>query len=163
MKLAHYFTSLRHLMQITADSFRDILNFSALLFIIMVMFALIGKQLFAYKAIIDENGELVLDEQEILDYIAEGKIVRYPRTNFNTFWEALVAVYIVIIGEDWCGEMYTWSRVYDNYSYMRRISLAYFMIMIIFGNLVMMALFTGLLLSNFDKSIHNMFEKEKDS
>ena len=65
------------------------------------MFALLGSELFAYKAIVDENGEIIYGSKRIQEYIASGKELRYPRINFNSFVESMTTVFILVNGEDW--------------------------------------------------------------
>ena len=111
-KLGHYFKSMRRMLATTWRSVKDIVSFSALLFLYSFVFALIGKELFAYKAILHEDDDsLVYTEERIMEYLSdESRIVRYPRENFNSFAEALTTIFIVIMGEDWNFVMYTWLR-----------------------------------------------------
>ena len=55
LKLARYFQGLRSMLQKTAMSLVDIGPFAFLLFLFIYLFALIGRELFAYKAMLDED------------------------------------------------------------------------------------------------------------
>ena len=112
MKLGHYFKSIRRLLGAAYNSLSDITNFLTLLFLFATIFALIGIELFAYRAILHEDDDsLVYGQQNIADYIFDKtRIVRFPRSNFNTFGMALTSIIIVILGEDWNFVMYEWVR-----------------------------------------------------
>ena len=73
----------------------------------------------------------------------------YPRENFNTFWDAFIAVFILINGEDWNSLMNMLVRFYEKNEYGNNwIPILYCTFSIIFGNLTLLALFTGMLLLN---------------
>ena len=55
----------------TLKSLYEIGPFAALLFLFIYLFALIGRELFAYIIIIDENGDFVYGD-EIETYLASG-------------------------------------------------------------------------------------------
>ena len=84
----------------TIISLYEIGPFAALLFLFIYLFALIGRELFAYIIIIDESGDYIYGD-EIAPYLASGKDVVYPRINFNKLWNSLVSVFILVNGEDW--------------------------------------------------------------
>lgn len=69
---------------------------------------------------------------------------------------ALTTIFIVIMGEDWNWSMYQWTRAYSykddpntanttNYW----ISVMYFLLLMIMGNIILFSLFTAILLQNF--------------
>ncbi len=66
------------------------MTFFILLVIIVFVYALLGNEIFAYRVFVDSNNAIVPAN--------EGTP---PRTNFNDFLQALVAIFIVLIGEDW--------------------------------------------------------------
>ena len=110
-KLCHYFKTMRRMINTTWRSLGDIMRFSILLLLFVFVEALMGKELFAYRAILHEdNDDLIYGEDNIVAYKSEGRYVRYPRENFNTFMQAFTSVFIVIMGEDWNFVMYTWFR-----------------------------------------------------
>ena len=130
-------------------SFKDISKVLILIFLFSFIFALLGKQLFAYKAILhEEDDRLVYDLDEIHDYIASGRHVRYPRANFNTFSEALMSVFIVLLGEDWDYVMYTWIRTirFEDNIVLRLLFSLFFIFLVALGQFVIMSLFTAVLL-----------------
>ena len=85
----------------TTKSLSKIGPFASLLFLFTFLFSLLGMELFAYRAILDEDGELIYGTETLIEYKKSGKVVRYPRLNFNSITEAIVTVFILVNGEDW--------------------------------------------------------------
>ena len=104
----------------------------------MLIFSLVGSEMYGYK---------VMYNNDDLEYVvppgtADGV---FPRENFNTLYEGLTTIFIVFIGEDWNSVMYSHYRA-TNY-----ITVVYFMFLFVFGNLILLNLFLGILLNNFDQ------------
>ena len=128
----------------------DIGPFAFLLFLFIYLFALIGRELFAFKALVDEDEEFIYGEELLIDYHQSNKLVRYPRINFNSFWNSMTAVFILINGEDWIWIAQDWIRAYgasnrEHESY----ATIFFVILMLIGHLTLFALFTGILLYSF--------------
>ena len=131
-------------------SLKDISNFSLLLLLFMYIFALLGMELFANIALIDADDNLVVGEAAVIELYNSGEFFTYPRDNFNNVWWSLTTVFIIIIGEDWNWTMYQWVRAYgygSSVSY--HVAIYYFVVLMIFGNIVLFSLFTAILLQNF--------------
>ena len=60
LKLAKAWHALAEILRKTAKSLKDVSNFSLLLFLFMYIFALLGMELFANIALIDEDDNLVV-------------------------------------------------------------------------------------------------------
>ena len=76
-KVTKYWTSLRNLISSLLNSLRSIMSLLLLLFLFILIFALLGMQVFGGKFnSLNENEEK-------------------PRSNFDTFWQALVTVFQV--------------------------------------------------------------------
>jgi hypothetical protein len=60
-------------------------------------------------------------------------------------YNGLTTVFIVFIGEDWN------SVMYDHYRATGPLTVAYFMFLFIFGNLILLNLFLAILLKNFEE------------
>jgi len=73
-----YWTSLRNLVASLLNSMRSIVSLLLLLFLFIVIFALLGMQLFGGKF----NFNALVDK---------------PRSNFDSFWQSLLTVFQVII------------------------------------------------------------------
>ena len=66
------------------------------------------------------------------------------------------------MGEDWNQEMYKWVRVAEREGQIEKgIATTYFVLLIYIGNFVMMTIFTGLLLQNFEDEIEQKVEQRK--
>lgn len=107
----------------------------------MYIFILMGMQFFAGKLKFDENDA----------YDPNGKS---PRYNFNTFFDASLLVFIILTGENWNEIMY------DSMRSTSIIACVYFIIVMIFGNIIMLQLLVAIVLSNFDES-HKNSEKRR--
>ena len=70
-----------------------------------------------------------------------------PRYNFDNIYNALVVVFCAILGEDWNNSMYSFIRPGFQNEY---IVLFYFLSLLIFGNIMLLSLFTAILLQNFE-------------
>lgn len=69
-KLCHYFQTMRRMIKTTWRSLRDIMSFLALLSLFVFVEALLGKELFAYRAILHEDSDdLVYGEDNIVAYL----------------------------------------------------------------------------------------------
>ena len=147
MKLSKSWKALSNILVTTGKSLRDISQFSILLFLFMYIFALLGMELFANIALEDENGDLVYGEDKVQALFKSGDYYTFPRDNWNSVGYALTTVFILIIGEDWNWTMYQWVRAYGSDSALSyHIAIFYFVLLMIFGNIVMFSLFTAVLL-----------------
>ena len=73
-----------------------------------------------------------------------------------------MTIFIVIVGDDWTDIMYDHYRVmYTTPGENPYVSVIFFMILYIFGNLVLLNLFLAILLANFDLSKDQEKEKEE--
>ena len=80
--IAHrYWRSLSNLVASLLNSIQSIASLLLLLFLFMVIFALLGMQVF--------GGKFNFENQEL------------PRSNFDSFWQSLLTVFQVIITGDW--------------------------------------------------------------
>ena len=135
----------------------DISSFTVLLLLFMYILALLGMELFAYSVCFDIDGEAIFGKDNIQAAFASGSKITWPRENFNNIFSSLVTVFIVIVAEDWNAVMYLYVRAlgYDS-SGGRTLATTYFIGLFIFGNVIMLAMFTALLLKSQDKDITKM-------
>ena len=163
MKISKAWKALADILKKTVMSLKDISNFSLLLMLFMYIFALLGMELFANGALVDEEDNLIAGEQNIREFYASGKYYTFPRDNFNNVGYALTTIFIVIIGEDWNWTMYQWARAYgygSSISYY--IAVLFFLILMILGNIVLFSLFTAVLLKNFEGGDDDESEDEDE-
>ncbi|ETE62876.1 Voltage-dependent L-type calcium channel subunit alpha-1S, partial [Ophiophagus hannah] len=92
LKITKYWTSLNNLVASLLNSVRSIASLLTLLFLFMVIFGLLGMQLF--------GGRFDFDDTEI------------RRSTFDNFPQALISVFQVLTGEDWTSIMYNGIMAY---------------------------------------------------
>lgn len=66
----------------------------------MFIYALVGMELFAFKVMFDQNGA-PLSEKQIEEDYNEQVMGVYPDSTFNTFSEAILSVFIVLLNDGW--------------------------------------------------------------
>lgn len=66
----------------------------------MFIYALVGMELFAFKVMFDQNGA-PLSEKQIEEDYNEQMMGVYPDSTFNTFSEAILSVFIVLLNDGW--------------------------------------------------------------
>ncbi|XP_068694848.1 voltage-dependent calcium channel type A subunit alpha-1-like isoform X3 [Montipora foliosa] len=130
-KFTRYWSSLRNLVTSLLSSVRSILSLLFLLFLFIVIFALLGMQIFGagFRELPgrDEN----------------------PRTNFDNFWNAALAVFQILTGEDWNAVMYDGVLSFDSqlggYSLILSI---YFVLLVVLGNYTLLNVFLAIAVDN---------------
>ncbi|XP_067106473.1 voltage-dependent N-type calcium channel subunit alpha-1B [Osmerus mordax] len=122
-KVTKYWNSLRNLVVSLLNSMKSIISLLFLLFLFIVVFALLGMQLF--------GGQFNFEEET-------------PTTNFDTFPAAILTVFQILTGEDWNAVMY---HGIESQGGVRRgmFSSVYFIVLTLFGNCILLRHpFTGL-------------------
>lgn len=117
-----------------------------LLLLFMYIFALLGMQFFAKRAVTDIDGVAVPND-EILERFQSGEPLISARTNFDNIGFSLTTVFCVIFAEDWNWSMYKNILAFGTQLHYYAM---YFIAVFAFGNYVLFALFTAILLSHFD-------------
>jgi hypothetical protein len=132
-KLVKSWKKFQELLLTIIRSLKDISNFGILLLLFIFIYTLLGMELFAHTVLLNEFGNLV----------EEGGTS--PKSNFDSFFNAFITVFIILTGEDWNNIYYSYAR--DNYF----VSTVFFYSLIVFGQLVLLNLFLAILLDNFDE------------
>ncbi|XP_067934639.1 muscle calcium channel subunit alpha-1-like isoform X2 [Watersipora subatra] len=129
-KVTRHWTSLRNLVASLLNSMRSIASLLLLLFLFIVIFALLGMQLF--------GGKFTYDRYEDV-----------PRSNFDSFWQALFTVFQILTGEDWNEVMYTGIRAYGGIgTLLGTIPVLFFVILFIIGNYILLNVFLAIAVDN---------------
>ena len=131
-------------------SLKDITNFSVLMFIFMFTFAILGMELFAERIKFDENN-LPIDIDNCNDQDGCVGLGISPRFNFDRWNNAMISIFVLIIGDDWNSIMFDYARASSDWC------IIYFFTITAFGNVVLLNLFLAILLKDFD------YEHEGDS
>lgn len=133
IKLVKGWKRFQELISTIVRSFKDVSNFSVLLFLFIFIYTLLGRELFAFKVKFDENGNF-----------STSATAESPRNNFDSFVNAIITIFIVLTGE-------TWNKImYDAYRYQKYLSLAFFISLIMIGQMILLNLFLAILLENFN-------------
>lgn len=162
IKIARYFDGIKVMLEKTRKSLAEIGPFTLLLFFFIYLFSLLGRELFAYKARIGSDDEFIYGEDAFKD-LRPGEQIRYPRINFNSLGDSMTTVFILINGGDWVEVANDWIRAYGSGDGMNElVATIYFVVVMIFGNMTLFTLFTGILLHNF-KELEETKSAEKQT
>uniref|UniRef100_H0WJH4 Voltage-dependent L-type calcium channel subunit alpha n=1 Tax=Otolemur garnettii TaxID=30611 RepID=H0WJH4_OTOGA len=128
-KITKYWTSLSNLVASLLNSIRSIASLLLLLFLFIVIFALLGMQLF--------GGRYDFEDTEV------------RRSNFDNFPQALISVFqVVLTGEDWTSMMYNGIMAYGGPSYPGVLVCIYFIILFVCGNYILLNVFLAIAVDN---------------
>lgn len=120
-----------------AATLGSISYFIVLLFLFMLIVSLLGMELFAYNIRFYDNFEVATDK-------IQG---RSPRINFDTFYNAMISVFILLTSENWNMICYLFMLGLDSWA-----PALFFCFVIIIGNFILLKLFIAILLYNFGQS-----------
>lgn len=136
-KLARNWESLRNLLTAMVTTISAISDFMILVVLFTLVAALVGMEFFAYNIRFMPDGtvsrELALGES--------------PRTNFDTFGQAMLAVFGLFTNENWNGVAYDCMRGYESW-----VPIGYFIVVMVIGNFVLVKLFLAILIYHFGES-----------
>ncbi|XP_036411291.1 voltage-dependent R-type calcium channel subunit alpha-1E isoform X1 [Megalops cyprinoides] len=124
-KITKYWASLRNLVVSLMNSMKSIISLLFLLFLFIVVFALLGMQLF--------GGRFTFK-----DYIS---------TNFDNFPSAIMTVFQILTGEDWNEVMYNGIRSQGGVKSGMWSSI-YFIVLTLFGNYTLLNVFLAIAVDN---------------
>ncbi|KAK6306581.1 hypothetical protein J4Q44_G00235060 [Coregonus suidteri] len=125
-KVTKYWNSLRNLVVSLLNSMKSIISLLFLLFLFIVVFALLGMQLF--------GGLFNFDEET-------------PTTNFDTFPAAILTVFQILTGEDWNAVMYHGIESQGGVPG-GMFSSIYFIVLTLFGNYTLLNVFLAIAVDN---------------
>ncbi|XP_055958149.1 muscle calcium channel subunit alpha-1 [Patella vulgata] len=128
-KATRYWSSLRNLVASLLNSMRSIASLLLLLFLFIVIFALLGMQLF--------GGRFNFDHSKMK-----------PRSNFDTFFQSLLTVFQILTGEDWNVVMYDGIRAYGGVEGIGCVVCLYFVVLFICGNYILLNVFLAIAVDN---------------
>ncbi|XP_030647627.1 voltage-dependent R-type calcium channel subunit alpha-1E [Chanos chanos] len=138
-KITKYWASLRNLVVSLMSSMKSIISLLFLLFLFIVVFALLGMQLFGGRFIFEE----------------------YTPTNFDTFPTAIMTVFQILTGEDWNEVMYNGIRSQGGVQYGMWSSI-YFIVLTLFGNYTLLNVFLAIAVDNLANAQELTKEEEEE-
>ncbi|XP_044763152.1 muscle calcium channel subunit alpha-1 isoform X2 [Coccinella septempunctata] len=128
-KVTKYWKSLSNLVVSLLNSIQSIASLLLLLFLFIVIFALLGMQVFGGR----------------FNY---NKYEDKPRSNFDCFWQALLTVFQILTGEDWNVVMYNGIEAYGGVGFPGILACIYFIILFICGNYILLNVFLAIAVDN---------------
>ncbi|XP_063603702.1 muscle calcium channel subunit alpha-1-like isoform X1 [Penaeus indicus] len=128
-KVTKYWRSLSNLVASLLNSIQSIASLLLLLFLFIIIFALLGMQVF--------GGRFNFNPME-----------DKPRHNFDNFVQAMLTVFQILTGEDWNVVMYDGIRAYGGVATAGIIACFYFIILFICGNYILLNVFLAIAVDN---------------
>ncbi|KAM9409165.1 calcium channel, voltage-dependent, L type, alpha 1D subunit, a [Pholidichthys leucotaenia] len=127
-KVTRHWQSLSNLVASLLNSMKSIASLLLLLFLFIIIFSLLGMQVFGGKFNFDET--------------------QTKRSTFDNFPQALLTVFQILTGEDWNAVMYDGIMAYGGPSSYGMIVCFYFIILFICGNYILLNVFLAIAVDN---------------
>ncbi|XP_062365581.1 voltage-dependent L-type calcium channel subunit alpha-1S [Cinclus cinclus] len=127
-KITRYWTSLSNLVASLLNSVRSIASLLLLLFLFIIVFALLGMQLF--------GGKFDFEDMKV------------RRSTFDNFPQALISVFQILTGEDWNSIMYDGIMAFGGPSFPGMLVCIYFIILFVCGNYILLNVFLAIAVDN---------------
>ncbi|XP_060736720.1 voltage-dependent L-type calcium channel subunit alpha-1D isoform X12 [Tachysurus vachellii] len=142
-KVTRHWASLSNLVASLLNSMKSIASLLLLLFLFIIIFSLLGMQLFGGKFNFDETVT--------------------KRSTFDNFPQALLTVFQILTGEDWNAVMYDGIMAYGGPSSSGMMVCIYFIILFICGNYILLNVFLAIAVDNLaDAESLNSAQKEQE-
>ncbi|XP_016084368.1 voltage-dependent L-type calcium channel subunit alpha-1F [Sinocyclocheilus grahami] len=127
-KVTRHWAALSDLVSSLLNSMKAICSLLLLLFLFLIIFALLGMQLFGGKFNFDET--------------------QMKRSTFDTFPSALLTCFQILTGEDWNSVMYDGIMAYGGPIFPNMIVSIYFVILFVCGNYILLNVFLAIAVDN---------------
>ncbi|XP_060516437.1 muscle calcium channel subunit alpha-1 isoform X9 [Cylas formicarius] len=142
-KVTKYWRSLSNLVASLLNSIQSIASLLLLLFLFIVIFALLGMQVFGGRF--------------------NKKFEEKSRYNFDSFWQSLLTVFQILTGEDWNVVMYNGIEAYGGVKGFGALACIYYIILFICGNYILLNVFLAIAVDNLaDAESLTAIEKEEE-
>uniref|UniRef100_A0A4W5QEB5 Voltage-dependent L-type calcium channel subunit alpha n=1 Tax=Hucho hucho TaxID=62062 RepID=A0A4W5QEB5_9TELE len=142
-KVTRHWASLSNLVASLLNSMKSIASLLLLLFLFIIIFSLLGMQLFGGKFNFDET------------------ITK--RSTFDNFPQALLTVFQILTGEDWNAVMYDGIMAYGGPFSSGMVVCIYFIILFVCGNYILLNVFLAIAVDNLaDAESLNTAQKEEE-
>ncbi|KAI5095068.1 voltage-dependent L-type calcium channel subunit alpha-1S, partial [Silurus meridionalis] len=132
MKVTKYWKSLSNLVASLINSIRSIACLLLLLFLFIVIFSLLGMQVF--------GGKFNFPDRPL------------QRSNFDNFPQALISVFQVLTGEEWDSIMYNGIMAHGGPTFPGILVCIYFIILYICGNFILLNVFLAIAVDNLSEA-----------
>eukprot|EP00054_Salpingoeca_dolichothecata_P028079 m.210181 g.210181 ORF g.210181 m.210181 type:complete len:1539 (-) comp26120_c1_seq2:53-4669(-) len=140
-KLTKYWAPLSALTDRLMENLGSILSLLGLLQLLILVFALLGMQIFGGK----------FDPEE--------------RSNFDDFWKSYITVFQMLTGEDWNEVMYAAINSYGGIDTAGSLACLYFVALVVIGNYVVLNIFLAIAVDSLEalqESIEEVAEEERE-
>ncbi|XP_073675197.1 voltage-dependent L-type calcium channel subunit alpha-1D [Garra rufa] len=127
-KVTRHWAALSDLVSSLLNSMKAICSLLLLLFLFLIIFALLGMQLFGGKFNFDET--------------------QMKRSTFDSFPSALLTCFQILTGEDWNSVMYDGIMAYGGPVFPNMIVSVYFVILFVCGNYILLNVFLAIAVDN---------------
>uniref|UniRef100_A0A8C4YGC5 Voltage-dependent L-type calcium channel subunit alpha n=1 Tax=Gopherus evgoodei TaxID=1825980 RepID=A0A8C4YGC5_9SAUR len=142
-KVTRHWASLSNLVASLLNSMKSIASLLLLLFLFIIIFSLLGMQLFGGKFNFDET--------------------QTKRSTFDTFPQALLTVFQILTGEDWNVVMYDGIMAYGGPYFPGMLVCVYFIILFICGNYILLNVFLAIAVDNLADGDNINSSKEEET
>jgi len=143
-KLARSWKTFHDLLKTIGRTMRDIRDFSILVLLFIVIYSLLGMEMYAEK--------IKINEFDKFDASAGS-----PQSNFDNFMEAFASVFIVLANDGWSPIFFNHYRFANGAS-----SILFFVTLLMFGQFILLNLFLAVMLQNFEEdSVDQELDKKK--
>ncbi|XP_028309456.1 voltage-dependent L-type calcium channel subunit alpha-1D [Gouania willdenowi] len=127
-KMTRHWAALSDLVNSLLNSMKAICSLLLLLFLFLIIFALLGMQLFGGKFNFDET--------------------QMKRSTFDSFPQALLTCFQILTGEDWNAVMYDGIMAYGGPIFPNMVVCLYFVILFVCGNYILLNVFLAIAVDN---------------
>ncbi|XP_029689354.1 voltage-dependent L-type calcium channel subunit alpha-1D [Takifugu rubripes] len=127
-KMTRHWAALSDLVNSLLNSMKAICSLLLLLFLFLIIFALLGMQLFGGKFNFDET--------------------QMKRSTFDSFPQALLTCFQILTGEDWNAVMYDGIMAYGGPIFPNMVVCIYFVILFVCGNYILLNVFLAIAVDN---------------
>jgi len=146
-KLARSWKTFNFFLKTIGNTLVKISSFTILLMLFMFMYAMLGMELFANKLRFDRSNKPVNYYDPLNNNTS--KHFSIPDSNFDSFLNAVLSVFIVIANDGWT------VIYFDHYrtpAVGSTLSTIFFMSLVILGQMILFNLFLAILLKQFDEN-----------
>uniref|UniRef100_M4AUT7 Voltage-dependent L-type calcium channel subunit alpha n=1 Tax=Xiphophorus maculatus TaxID=8083 RepID=M4AUT7_XIPMA len=127
-KMTRHWAALSDLVTSLLNSMKAICSLLLLLFLFLIIFALLGMQLFGGKFNFDDT--------------------QMKRSTFDSFPQALLTCFQILTGEDWNAVMYDGIMAYGGPIFPNMVVCIYFVILFVCGNYILLNVFLAIAVDN---------------
>jgi len=143
LKLAKSWPSFNYFLITIGSTITKMSSFAVILFLFIFIFAIMGMEFFAQKLRFDFDSNPI---EQFKEYPNTSTKASVPASNFDTFVNSMVTVFIVLANDGWTPIYWDYYRAVGKLG-----TTAYFHVLVVFGQWILVNLFLAILLKEFDQ------------